>query len=356
MGLITRLSKLSTPHSEAARTELATLIHQTLREAETEYEQLIDEARSNTNTNTAVPSLVSKTGEDLKIARRQYRKALLAAKHNSSLAEREVLFAGRRKPAGNEKVSQKDLLVSASSDVTSALRRTQQLLQGELSKSRFASETLAQSTEALKDLSERYSVFDDVLGKSKELIRDLVKKNKSDRWYYEKAIQLLVGTLIWIIVRRLFWGPIWLLVVWPLKTLWWAGAGMVGLGLSKESAVRMSGQSIYSSTVTNTVVMGSPISTSIQQGQGMEAATTSHFGTGMDEAEVYYQSEEREDAHTMFEVVGEIMDEGSTMIARNSMSRRLDELPEEETQAQTEVLEEVEVQPEVEEEAMHDEL
>jgi hydrogenase maturation factor len=58
----------------------------------------------------------------------------------------------------------------------------------------------------------------------------------------------------------------------------------------------------------------------------------------------------------MFEVVGEIMDEGSTMIARNSMSRRLDELPEEETQAQTEVLEEVEVQPEVVEEAMHDEL
>ncbi|KAF8543092.1 hypothetical protein BDD12DRAFT_822002 [Trichophaea hybrida] len=356
MGLITRLSKLSTPHSEAARTELAALIHQTLREAETEYEQLIDEARSNTN--SAVPSLVSKTGEDLKIARRQYRKALLAAKHNSSLAEREALFAGRRKPVGNEKVSQRDLLVSASSDATSALRRTQQLLQGELSKSRFASETLAQSTEALKDLSERYSMFDDVLGKSKELIRDLVKKNKSDRWYYEKAIQLLVGTLIWIIVRRLFWGPIWLLVVWPLKTLWWAGAGVVGLGLSKETGLTMSGESVYSSAVTSTVEMGCTVSTSIQQVQGVESVAASQFESEMGESEVYYQPEETEDVQTaMLEVVGKIIDEGSAPIARNTLSRRLDEPPEEETQAQAEAEaeEEVEVQPEVEM-AVHDEL
>ncbi|KAA8905333.1 hypothetical protein FN846DRAFT_907452 [Sphaerosporella brunnea] len=69
--------------------------------------------------------------------------------------------------------------------------------------------------------------FDDILGKSWELIRDLVKKNKSDRWYFEKAIQILLGTLIWIVVRRLFWGPIWLLVVWPLKTIWWIYASVL---------------------------------------------------------------------------------------------------------------------------------
>ena len=88
-------------------------------------------------------------------ARAQFRKAQLQAKRNEEAAkrkERELLFAGvqegdlkggpgRRK--GQEKLSQDDLLVNASSDVTAALRRTHQLMQTELSRSQFANETLS---------------------------------------------------------------------------------------------------------------------------------------------------------------------------------------------------------------------
>jgi protein transport protein SEC20 len=332
MILITRLSKLSAPgaEGETARTELAQLIHQMLREAETEYELLVDEAGmlqhahdSAGGGGSGVPSLVSKTGEDLKIARRQYRKALLTAKRNSAAAEREALLAGRRKQiegGGNEKVSQKDVLVSASSDVTAALRRTQQLLQGELSRSRFASETLAQSTEALKELSERYSAFDDILGKSRELIRDLIKKNKSDRWYFEKAIQILLGTLIWIVVRRLFWGPIWLFVVWPLKTIWWICASAVGLGTgtrnSAETSMVMSSMSPVMATPT--VIMSS---------SGLVASVNP-----VDEVQQEMGGEaDAEDAQNMREVVGKIIDGESTTITRNTKSRRFEESTAEQT-------------------------
>lgn len=41
-----------------------------------------------------------------------------------------------------EKLTQDDLVVNASSDVTSALRRTYQLMQNELSRSQFATQTL----------------------------------------------------------------------------------------------------------------------------------------------------------------------------------------------------------------------
>jgi protein transport protein SEC20 len=324
MILITRLSKLCAPggEGEIARTELAQLIHQMLREAETEYELLVDEARvlQQPDSASSVPSLVSKTGEDLKIARRQYRKALLTAKRNSAAAEREALFAGRRKQTsseqggGNEKVSQKDVLVSACSDVTAALRRTQQLLQGELSRSRFASETLAQSTEALKELSERYSAFDDILGKSRELIRDLVKKNKSDRWYFEKAIQILLGTLIWIVVRRLFWGPIWLLVVWPLKTIWWIFASAVGLGMgagnSADTSVVVGSMSPV--MATRAVVMSSPVAVASVK--------------PVDEASQEMGREaDAEDAQNMRQTVGKIIDGESTTITRNIKSRRFEE-------------------------------
>lgn len=114
-----------------------------------------------------------------------------------------------------------------------ALRRTHGLLQSELSRSRFATETLNASTAALHDLSTRYTAFDDIVSSSRELIIDLIRKNKSDRWYYEKAVQLLIGILVWILVRRLLWGPVWLFVGLPFKFIWWTlslVASTIGVG------------------------------------------------------------------------------------------------------------------------------
>lgn len=87
-------------------------------------------------------------------ARAQFRKAQLQAKRNAEAAkrkERELLFAGihegnnitaygRRK--GQEKLSQEEILLNASSDVTAALRRTHTLMSAELERSEFARETL----------------------------------------------------------------------------------------------------------------------------------------------------------------------------------------------------------------------
>ena len=92
----------------------------------------------------------------MRSARAQFRKAQLQAKRNAEVAkrrERELLFAGvqegngkfygRRK--GQEKLSQEELLVNASSDVTAALRRTHNLMSTELKRSQFARETLGKS-------------------------------------------------------------------------------------------------------------------------------------------------------------------------------------------------------------------
>lgn len=138
-------------------------------------------------------------------------------------------------------MSQKDLLLNASTDVTVALRRTHGLLQSELSRSRFATETLNASTAALHDLSTRYTAFDDIVSSSRELIIELIRKNKSDRWYYETAIQLLIGTLVWILIRRLFWGPIWLFFGLPFKLMWWTlslVASAIGVGNDGVAEIR----------------------------------------------------------------------------------------------------------------------
>lgn len=236
MILISRLSKLGGTGTDAARLELSNLIHQSLKDADQELEllstQVDDEIGDGNSPNSAaLSSKIHKLTEDMKIARLQYRKAQLASKRlaeTTAQRERERLLSGggsgRSTPEGkrrNKSLTQADLLVGASSDVTVALRRTHTLLQSELSRSAFATETLHASTAALTDLTSRYSAFDDIVASSRVLISDLIKKNKSDRWYFEHAIYVLVSILVWILIRRLLWGPIYLFFGMPLRLVWW---------------------------------------------------------------------------------------------------------------------------------------
>ncbi|MCJ1402587.1 hypothetical protein MMC11_005807 [Xylographa trunciseda] len=242
--LIIKLSKLSAPstnslpHSDEAesRVELSVEIHQSLKEQEEDYELLKQEVedldsggswasgarrRDSEKDRERITLLtqLERLGEDLKLARTQYRKAQLQAKRNEEAAkrkEREQLFAGIQEGSntagsarhkGTEKISQDELLVSASSDVTAALRRTHQLMQAELSRSQFANDTLQQSTAALSALNENYSTLDNLLSSSRSLVSTLISSQKSDTWYLESAFKIIAATIIWLIIRRFLLGP-----------------------------------------------------------------------------------------------------------------------------------------------------
>jgi protein transport protein SEC20 len=173
----------------------------------------------------------------LSSARSQFRAAQLSSKRASEAAkqkEREILFSSIQQPLEPDSTSstpdpyasrrpqpkqltQDELLINASTDVTSALRRTHNLLTSELSRSRFAQETLDQSTAALADLGERYTDLDSLLSNSKNLLGTLVRSQKSDTWYLETAFYLLVTTICWLVFRRLIYGPAWWFVWLPFK-------------------------------------------------------------------------------------------------------------------------------------------
>jgi len=93
-------------------------------------------------------------------------------------------------------------------------------MQSELSRSRFAQETLEQSTKALAELGDKYTDITSLLHNSKNLVSTLVKSQKSDTWYLETAFYILVTTIIWLVFRRWFYGPISWFVWWPLKLLY----------------------------------------------------------------------------------------------------------------------------------------
>jgi protein transport protein SEC20 len=164
-------------------------------------------------------------------SRSQYRKAQLTAKHNADrakLKERELLFSnlqsGSSTPSSTYRqrrqqqgLSEGEVVAQASSDVTSALRRTAQLMKDELSRSRFAQETLEQTNAALQDLGEQYSDLNTLLANSKNLVSTLLKSTKSDTWYLETTFYILLTTIIWLIFRRWLYGPLTWFIIWPVK-------------------------------------------------------------------------------------------------------------------------------------------
>lgn len=123
-----------------------------------------------------------------------------------------------------------DDVVTTSSDITLALQRTHALIAGEVAKSAFASQTLAESSAALAELQRSYEGLDGVLARSRDLVGTLLRAQKSDTWYLQSALRLLLCTLAWLVFRRFLYGPLWWLLWLPLRTGWRITRGVAQLG------------------------------------------------------------------------------------------------------------------------------
>ncbi|KAJ5725807.1 uncharacterized protein N7483_007164 [Penicillium malachiteum] len=251
-----------TETGDEGRVELGAEIHAGLKDAEDELELLRIEVEalgtgSDTRRRQSVTTgekeaekervvmMAGRLAEDLKKNRGDFRNAQLQAKRLSELArrkERELLLSRPKSPSerprqASEKLTQDDLVLNASNDVTAALRRTHNLMQAELSRSQFAQETLEQSTAAISSLSESYTSLDSLLASSRTLANSLLRSQKSDTWYLETAFYILIGTIAWLLFRRIFYGPLWWLVWLPIQFTFrfmFMALGAIGLTNSKS--------------------------------------------------------------------------------------------------------------------------
>jgi protein transport protein SEC20 len=153
---------------------------------------------------------------------------------NGTPTSSQVLPARRKR---EEKQTEDDLLLNASSDVLGALRQTHALMASEVERSHFAAEILANSSRELEQLGDSYTDIDSMLKISKGLVTQLMKSNKSDTWYLLSARTFLLVVAAWLVWRRLLWGPTWWLLWLPLKVLYMTMMVIVsplGVGRSVE--------------------------------------------------------------------------------------------------------------------------
>ncbi|KMP05998.1 hypothetical protein CISG_05711 [Coccidioides immitis RMSCC 3703] len=298
--LIQRLQNWSaTPgQGDEARVELGTEIHLRLKEMEDEMELLgveIDQLEAGSGRRRdnedkeaereRIVIMARKLEVNIKSVRTQFRKAQIHAKRNADIAkqkERQLLFSGigedgmpQRK--ASPKLTHDDLVVDASNDVTAALRRTHQLMQSELSRSQFAQQTLEQSTAALNSLSESYSNLDTLLASSRSLVSSLLRSQKSDTWYLETAFYILLGTIIWLLFRRIFYGPLWWLLWLPLKMIYrsmLAIFGLVGLSGGAQKSVTSVRHSVTSGLSATSMATVIPSARTLAEADSSESSQT----------------------------------------------------------------------------------
>lgn len=175
---------------------------------------------------------VRRLWNDIRVCTVGFRRAQLAAKTSLEEAqrlERELLvgtytqsvrddeypqttvMSGRhtqREKASKPVMSAADKELQASSNVTLSLRRTHALLSGEVSRSQYAQEMLAESTAALGELSGNYADLDGMLKTSRGYLRSLMISQKSDSWYLTTAFWILAATCVWLFYRRFIYGPL----------------------------------------------------------------------------------------------------------------------------------------------------
>ncbi|CAK7221387.1 Protein transport protein sec20 [Sporothrix curviconia] len=158
---------------------------------------------------------------------------------------------------------------SAAADVTAALRQTHARIAGEVARSDFAAQTLAESSRALAELGDKYGSggassggdINSSLKSAGNLVRGLVAAHKSDTWYLQTAMYMVAATIVWLLFRRLLYGPLWLLVWWPVRTVFgtaaWVGrAGTGGSGSGKNAVSSVSiGESPLTTVVTSVAMV-----------------------------------------------------------------------------------------------------
>ncbi|KKA26408.1 hypothetical protein TD95_001380, partial [Thielaviopsis punctulata] len=253
---------LSISDENSASGELLAETMQLIRELEDELDILGEEIKDGHEENLArLKDSHEHLVKQLSHYRVAFRRAQVAARANLAAAvqkERQLIISAYTDPAPNAPatvphpadrnassllqrhtaLSEEDQqTVGASTDVTLALRRTHDLIAAELARSEYAHQTLVESSQALAQLNESYGSLEGMLASSRDLLGTLVRSQKSDTWYLQTSLYMLLGTLAWLVFRRFLYGPVWWLVWLPLRLIfgtgWMVGKAVVPVGRGK---------------------------------------------------------------------------------------------------------------------------
>ncbi len=158
-----------------------------LKRQVTDLKFAVDEAETDAE-RREIQSLATSASQQLEEIRQAVRKSLLAARRSISNARTEEARAGLQLAADSAKErtggragangsSGEDKLMTASQDVTDALRRTVELMSSELEKSAMSSQLLEESSQTISSLSFQYGSLTTLMTNSAKMIKTMERED-----------------------------------------------------------------------------------------------------------------------------------------------------------------------------------
>ncbi|SPO30098.1 uncharacterized protein UTRI_05937 [Ustilago trichophora] len=171
----------------------------------------VDEAESAAE-RSEVSSLATRAAQQLEEIRQNTRKALLSARRSIENARTAEARAGLQLAADSAKSltgsrpgasSGEDKLMTASQDVTDALRRTVSLMSSELEKSAMSSQLLEESSQTISSLSFQYGSLTTLMNNSAKMIKTMEREDLFGKGMVALSFLFFLGCVGWIVYVRL---------------------------------------------------------------------------------------------------------------------------------------------------------
>ncbi|CCF50324.1 hypothetical protein NDA11_004488 [Ustilago hordei] len=171
----------------------------------------VDEAESEAE-RREIASLVLQVNQQLEEIRQSVRRALLAARRSIENVRTAEARAGLQLAADSAKErtggrgggsSSEDKLMTASQDVTDALRRTVSLMSSELEKSAMSSQLLEESSQTISSLSFQYGSLTTLMTNSAKMIKTMEREDLIGKGVVAASFLFFLACVGYIVYVRL---------------------------------------------------------------------------------------------------------------------------------------------------------
>ncbi|EST08330.1 Sec20 [Kalmanozyma brasiliensis GHG001] len=262
-----------------------------LKRQVTDLKFAVDEAESDAE-RREIASLAASSSQQLEEIRQLTRKSLLAARRSIESARTADARAGLQLAADNAKErtggrpgsSGEDKLMTASQDVTDALRRTVSLMSSELEKSAMSSQLLEESSQTLSSLSFQYGSLTTLMTNSAKMIKTMEREDLIGKGMVALSMLFFLGCVGWIVYVRLISKGIglvgWMFRLFGLDKLLGGMAGRGGedvkekAGLLKETAKEVLSSKIIADAATAVTAAVTAITSAVSAATAGAAAQT----------------------------------------------------------------------------------
>lgn len=190
--------------------EYETELHETLQRIASLVQQMADdmEDAESSAERAALKTLVDTERNELMRVRQASRRALLAA-HRAAVSRqqasaRSTLLGHAARQNSGVRAAPMDRASATSEQVTGALQRTVKLMSSELEKSGYSTQLLAESSETIAQVSNKYASFNDLLRDSVSMIRQMERAELVDFGILVASIAFFLACVLYILYVRIF--------------------------------------------------------------------------------------------------------------------------------------------------------